>query len=99
MLSKQNVKDNELLISNDEIVLIGSCDFCFKIIKYSIGKNEDFNPYIINNDIVKLIPSDNKECVIVSDYEFKENKIQKVEIKKDDDKISQGWVINVQFFE
>ena len=99
LLSKQNVKDNELLISNDEIVLIGSCDFCFKIIKYSIGKNEDFNPYIINNDIVKLIPSDNKECVIVSDYEFKENKIQKVEIKKDDDKISQGWVINVQFFE
>ena len=99
LLSKENLKENEMLVSNDDIVLIGNCDFYFKIIKYSIDNNDDFNPYINNNDIVKLIPKDKNDSVIVSDYQFKENKIHKVEIIKDDNDISQGWVINVHFFD
>ena len=99
LLSKEKLNENDILVSNDDIILMGICDFNFKIIKYSIGNDDDFNPYISNNDIVKLIPSSNKDCVIVSDYQFKIKIIQNVEMQKDDNNVTQGWVINIHYFE
>ena len=100
MLSKKNyqIEEEENIINNDEIIIIGNCDFNFIIIKdFRFYNNNEFNPYICNSDIIKLIIVDNKKYVISSDYEFKdENKIQKVEIKENENEYNQNWVINLQ---
>ena len=88
-----------MLVTNDEIILIGNCDFNFIIIKDNTFYNMDaFNPFISNSDIIKLITIENRNCVICSDYQFKEkdNKIQKVEIKENGNDNSQNWIINIE---
>jgi hypothetical protein len=91
--------EDEMLVTNDEIILIGNCDFNFVIIKDNTFYNMDaFNPFISNSDIIKLITIENRNCVICSDYQFKEkdNKIQKVEIKENGNDNSQNWIINIE---
>ena len=100
LLAKKSYQsEDEMLVTNDEIILIGNCDFNFVIIKDNNFYNMDaFNPFISNSDIIKLITIENRNCVICSDYQYKEknNKIQKVEIKENGNDNSQNWIINIE---
>ena len=79
ILSKKNAKGEEEMIAiNDEITLIGNVDFDFIIIKeVKFYSTKEFNPYISESDIIKLIITNNINNALCSDYEFKDkNKIQ-----------------------
>ena len=95
LIKKKYQNEEEVVNSNDEIILMGNCDFDFVIAKdFRFYNKNEINAYIFNSDIIKLICNDLKYA-ISSDYEFKdENKIQKVEIKEYKNENNQNWIIN-----
>ena len=97
-MQKKNDNLEEMIVTNDEIILIGNTDFNFIIIKdIKFYDSNEFNPYISNFDIIKLICFNTRNNAICSDYQFKdENKIQKVEIKEILNDNNQNWIICTQ---
>ena len=75
-----------------------SYDFNFIIIKDNkFNFYDEFNPYIFDSDIIKLISFNNRKNAICSDYQFKDkNKVQLVEIKEYSNDNNQNWIINIQ---
>ena len=99
ILCKKNEKEEEeMIVTNDEIILIGNYDFNFIIAKDNkFIFCDEFNPYIFDSDIIKLISFNNRKNVICSDYQFKDkNKVQLVEIKENSNDNNQNWIINIQ---
>ena len=97
LCKKNNDNDEEMIVTNDEIILIGNIDFNFIIVKdINFYNSNEFNPYIFNFDIIKLICFNNRKNVICSDYQFKDqNKIQRVEIKEILNDNNQNCIINI----
>ena len=61
-----------------------------------MSRNKEFDLYIYDSDIIKLITNKDENLVLSSDFEFKgENKIQKVEINKNGNNQNQNWIINI----
>ena len=74
-----------MIVTNDEIILIGNCDFNFIISKFdNFSVNDDFNSFILNNDIVKLILVRIKNVLFVLIMILKKKKIKnnKLKLKK-----------------
>ena len=87
-----------MIASNDQIILIGNIDFHFIIIKeIKFYTTNEFNPFIADLDIIKLVDTNNINNAICSDYEFKnENKIQIIKFEEKSNDICQNWIINIQ---
>ena len=98
LIKKNYSNEEDMIISNDEITLMGDYNFNFVIAKnFSFYNKDEININIFNSDIIKLINCNDLKYAICSDYEYKDkNKIQNVEIKYINNEINQNWIITIQ---